>query len=566
VRACLGPALAAVLQAAASPPVPGAFVDRAAEVGVDFVHRNGMTGRRYVLEIMGSGVALLDFDSDGDLDLYFVQGGEIGTADGPPPSGSADRLYRNEWIAGGSPTGELRFVDVTAAAGIRPTGYGQGVVSGDFDNDGRVDLYRTAYGHNQLLRNVGGGLFVDVTRAAGVDDARWSTAASFLDFDRDGWLDLFVANYVAWAPTAHRTCAAASGLEDYCGPLLFPAETSRLLRNRRDGSFEDVSAASGIGGGHGNALGSAAADFDDDGRADLYVANDQQPNHLWRNRGDGSFAEQALLAGCAVSVEGAPEGSMGVVAADLDGDGHEDLFVTNLTAETNAFYRGDGRGFFDDQTARSGLGPPSLPFTSFGTVDLDYDSDGWLDLFVASGAVATIPEQAARHDPLPLKQSNQLFRNLGSGRFVEVTAAAGDVGRLNVGRGAAVGDLDNDGDPDLVVTRNHERPQVLVNALAAPAWVGLRLLTGSPGRDALGARAALRLADGRTLWRRVRTDGSYLSASDPRLLFGLGHPAAAAVELAVTWPDGRAERWDAAAVPAGRYTTLRQGTGAAIRR
>lgn len=550
--------------ASSEPPVV-AFTDATEGSGLDFVHFNGMTGNFYIPETMGPGAAFIDYDGDGDLDVYVLQGSMLDDAPlssamaphrhpGPP----RDRLYRNDTAPGdGIPSPSLRFTDVTEAAGLSPHGYGMGIASGDFDNDGHIDLYVTRWGANQLLRNLGNGRFADVTEASGSQDPRWSISASFLDFDRDGWLDLFIANYVDFRLSNHRTCFADNGSRDYCGPLAFDPQPDRLLRNRGDGTFEDVSAASGIRRAFGNGLGVVAADFNGDRWLDLYVANDEMANQLWINRRDGSFEDTALLAGCALSGEGLAESSMGVDAADVDGDGDEDLFLSHLRQQTNTLYLNDGSANFHDATAFSRLGEGSWASTGFGTAFVDYDNDGWLDLFVANGAVKTLESLAAAGDPFPLSQPNQLFRNLGHGRFEEVSAAQPAMAELAVSRGAAFGDLDNDGDTDILVLNNNGPLQLLRNDVGQDAaWVGLRLI-GPSGRDQLGAQVEIR-ADGepRSLHRRLHTGGSYASANDSRLLVGLGD-ASEPVEVIVTWPDGQSQRWSG--IPTGRYTTLRQG-------
>jgi hypothetical protein len=542
--------LAAACHRVDAPP-PGVFRDATDEAGLDFVHDHGGTGEFYFPEIMGPGGALFDYDGDGDLDLYCVQGGPLGRTAAVP--GLGDRLYRNDLDP---KTGRLRFTDVTEASGIRSRGYGMGVAAADVDNDGRVDLYVTRFGSNQLWRNRGDGRFEDVTAAAGADEPRWSTSAAFLDYDRDGWLDLFVTNYVDFRIASHRACQASTGRRDYCAPTVYRGEPDRLLHNRGDGRFEDVTGAAGILSAYGNGLGVVTADFDGDGWIDLYVANDRQHNRLWRNRGDGRFEDTALLAGVAVNMEGQPEASMGVDAGDIDNDGDEDLFMTHLTGETNTLYLNRGDGSFDDRTNALRLGLVSLRFTGFGTAFLDYDRDGWLDIVSANGAVAVTDEQVlAQH--VGYGQTDQLFRNRGDGSFEDRTAEAGPsfaVARMS--RGTAVGDVDNDGDPDLVVFNTHGPARLLLGQGDASArWIGLRLLSAD-SRDALGARVELRLDDGRSLWRRVRSDASYLSANDPRLLLGLG-ASAGALELRVHWPDGQLEAWPAP--PAGRYTTLIQG-------
>ena len=546
-------------------------MDRAKELGVDFVHANGMTGALYMPEIMGAGAAVFDFDNDGDLDLFFVQGGPFGPQAAKATGTANHRLYRNDLTIG--PKGErtLRFTDVTAASGLRLGGYGMGVAAGDFDNDGWTDLYVTALGSNQLWKNHGPDksgrvTFTEVTAKAGVDDPRWSVPAAFVDIDRDGWLDLYVGNYLKFSFEAHKPCRTPAGAPDYCGPVPADAVPDRLFRNRRDGTFEDVTTKAGITAADGPALGVSTADFNGDGWLDVYVANDETPNQLWLNQRNGTFKDDALLAGAAVSGEGRPQASMGVDAGDYDGDGDEDLVMDNLTGEGNTLYRNDGTGLFEDVSLASGVQTPSWKLTGFGAAWLDYDNDGRLDLLVVNGAVKKIEDQARAGDPLPLKQEKQLFHNIGdrgNGRFEEIGKRAGAVFSIpEVSRGAAFGDLDNDGDTDVVVSNNNGPARVLINQLGSrQPWLGLRLVTGQPGRDALGARVELRRPGKPSLWRRARSDGSYASANDPRILFGLGD-APQVDRVVVRWPSGKVEEWKG--VPVGTYTTLREGSGAAV--
>ncbi len=544
------------------------FEELAAAVGLDFVHFNGMTGELYLPENVGSGCALFDYDNDGDLDVYLVQGALFD--DGKPHAAARfpwrgempprDRLYRNDLAAGPAGRPVLRFTDVTSASGIDAPGYGMGVAAGDFDNDGFVDLYVTNLGPNQLWKNNGDGRFEDVTARAGVDDPWWSVSAAFVDVDADGWLDLYVGDYLNWNPEINKDCFGPTGVEDYCSPSSYLPIPDRLFMNRGDGTFRDATAASGVGAEKGSALGVIAADFDRDGRLDLYVANDGLPNYCWMNRGGGRLENTALLAGCALNGDGKAEASMGVDAADLDEDGDEDLFMAHLTGESNTLYVNDGRGMFEDRSVRMGLGPASQPFTGFGAAWFDQDNDGWLDLLVVNGAVKTIEALAAAGDPYPLHQPNQLFRNQGEGRYRDVSAEAGEALALSeVSRGAAFGDVDNDGDTDVLITNNAGPVRLLSNRLGnRKAWIGLRLVTGTPGRDALGAWVGVTGSGGRTLWRRVRSAASYASANDPRLLVGLADQRGPA-RVVVHWPDGGVERWSD--VPTGTYTELKQGSG-----
>ncbi len=546
------------------------FTDMAEAGGLDFVHFNGMSGEFYLVENLGGGAALFDYDNDGDLDVFITQGRMLGkgktTADAlfPPRDGESfiDRLYRNDTVKEADGKRVIRFVDVTAASGLQSAGYGMGVAAGDFDNDGWVDLYVTNLGPNQLWRNNGNGAFTDITRQAGVEEGRFSVSAAFLDYDRDGWLDLFVSNYVAFSTENNRPCYAPSSARDYCSPKVYDPLTDRLYRNRGDGAFEDVSQRTRIATETGTALGVVVADFNTDGWPDVYVANDGLANHLWMNQQDGSFQNEGLLSGTAVNIEGMAEASMGVDAADFDGDGDEDLFMTHLIGETNTIYVNDGAGWFEDRTVATGLAAGSKSRTSFGTAWFDYDNDGDLDLFIANGAVNIILSLVQAADPYPLHQPNQLFANLGDGRFKEVTARAGRIFALSeVSRGAAFGDVDNDGDTDVLVVNNNGRARLMVNNVGNRGhWLGLRLLDAN-GRDALGARVAIHRDGGAVLWRRVRAEGSYASANDPRILVGLGEESKVS-KLRVHWPGGRVEEF--AGTPVDRYTTLRQGDGAEI--
>jgi hypothetical protein len=537
------------------------FRDVTVEAGLNFQHFTGATGEFFMPEIMGSGCALFDYDRDGDLDVYLVQSTlldekkKLNEASFPPPPNwkPGNRLFRNDLI----PLGKLRFTDVTEQAGVGHIGYGMGAAVGDIDNDGDVDLYVTNFGSNILYRNNGNGSFTDVTREAGVDDPRWSTSAAFLDYDRDGDLDLYVANYVDFTVKSHKRCYSPTGELDYCTPAAYRPLTDRLFRNDSPGRFTDVTQVSGIGSVQGPGLGVTCADFNGDGWLDIYVANDGAANLLWLNQKNGKFEESGLLSGAAYGVDGMARAGMGITAGDFDNDGDEDVLITNLTREGSTLYRNNGRGSFHDATAEFELARPSFLSTGFGVGWFDYDNDGWLDLFAANGAVTLVA--ALRGTPYPFHQRNQLFHNTGAS-FREVNAQAGAALQLSeVSRGAAFGDVDNDGDIDLLVSNNNGPARLLLNETRARRhWLTVRLAGVKDNRDGLGARVAVLRKGQNPLWRRAHSDGSYLSASDGRVHFGLG--SATEIEaVVVQWPSGEKELWTG--VRANQQLTLRQHTG-----
>jgi hypothetical protein len=575
VAACLALGVGCGRSSTEEPPSPGAanaseagewFVERAKEMGLDFVHFNGMSGEVYYPEIMAPGVGLLDYDNDGDLDVYMVQGQMLGPgktlkdAIYQPRGELRDRLFRNDLSVGADGTRTLRFVDVTEQSGIDVRTYGMGVAAGDIDNDGWVDIYRTGLDRAVMLRNNGNGTFSDVTEKSGTTNRGWSVPAAFVDYDRDGRLDLFVANYLIYSLEADLDCLSVSGQPDYCPPNSYRARPSRLFHNRGNGTFEDVTTRALTGGAYGPALGVSTADFDGDGWIDIYVGNDGQANQLWLNQQNGTFKDAAFISGSAVSGGGNAEASMGIDAGDFDNDGDEDLFITNWMAQMNVVYVNDGRAAFEDRRGATGLGPPSLAKTGFGTAWFDYDNDSWLDLLAVNGSVAIIEAQARAKDPFPLKMPNQLYRNLGTGRFEDVSARAGKAFSLTeVSRGAGFGDLDNDGDTDVAIGNAAGPLHLLVNEIGnRNHWLGLRLVGATAKRDMLGARVSVLRADGSPLIRRARSDGSYASANDPRVLVGLG-AATERPRVRVQWPDGRTEEWADIAIDG--YTTLVQGTG-----
>jgi enediyne biosynthesis protein E4 len=545
------------------------FRDVAAQTGLDFVHVNGSSGQFYMPEIMGSGAAVFDYDGDADLDVFLVQGKSLGTAqtDSASRVGPGSRLFRND-LPPSPPASarqaqpalerpDLRFTDVTEQAGIRHDAVGMGVAAGDYDNDGDPDLYVTAFGPNVLYRNNGDGTFTDVTASAGVDDPRWSTSAAWVDYDRDSHLDLFVANYIDFTVTGNKTCYDSVGARDYCTPSAYHPVPGRLFRNDGRGRFVDVSTRSGINRTYGAGLGVGVGDFNGDGWLDIYVANDATPNQLWINQRDGSFVDEGPLSGAAYNAVGLPEGSMGVAVGDPDDDGDDDLFVTNLTKESHAFYVNRGRAEFEDARATTGIGAATAPYTGFGTDWFDYDNDGRLDLFIADGAVNT--QERQRGSPSPFRQPNQLLWNAGGLRFEDVSDRAGPAFAVEeISRGAAFGDLDNDGDIDIVVTNNNGPVRLLLNETAGGRGLLLNLEGVKDNRFGLGSRVELRIGPGsRTIWRRAHSDGSYLSSSDPRVHVGLG--TANRAEVTVQWVSGHRETWTGLAAGA---RTLRQGTGA----
>ena len=466
------------------------YEDVTASSGVSMVHFNGATGSYLFPEIIGSGGALFDYDNDGDLDLFAAQGAmleskPLSQALFPPDSQPHDRLFRNDTKPGGS----IIFTDVSQESGLADAQNAMGVAVGDIDNDGDVDLYVTRFGAGSLFRNNGDGTFEDITEVSGAGNPDWGVSASFTDFDGDGFLDLYIGNYCDYAVETNKACHQPE--LDYCNPITYPAAPDRLLRNRGDGTFDDVSEASGITKAFGRALGVIAADFNGDNWVDIYVANDGSVNQFWVNRGDGTFVDDALLAGNGLNEAGMPEAGMGVDAADVNGDGHQDLFVTHLMGETNTIYINKGEGIFEDQTPRLGLGGPSHPFTGFGAAFTDYDNDGDPDLFVVNGSVTRL--ENATDPSYPFDQPNQLYAN-ESGSFSDVTATAGAIFfKSEVSRGAAFGDLDNDGDEDAVIFNNSGPLRILANRYGQRnSWIGLRLI-GEHGRDAIGARVILKI-------------------------------------------------------------------------
>ncbi len=486
--------------------------------GLEFRHHHGGSGQRYFLETMSGGVVLFDYDSDGDEDVFFVDGGKLPGYAGEEPR---SRLFRND--------GGGRFVDRTDASGIRVTGYGSGGTAGDVDNDGDLDLFVTEFGADQLFVNQGNGTFVDGTARAGVADPLWSTSAAFADTDRDGDLDLYIANYVDFAVETAKPCFDPSThIVGYCGPESYHGVPHRFYRNRGDGTFEDATRAAGFGDAVAPGLGVVFGDVDNDLWPDLYVANDQKPNFLFRNRGDGTFEDISLLSGTALSGTGRAEAGMGVDIDDYDGDGLMDIVVTNFELESNGLYRNLGSGTFSDNRFIAQIAEASLPFLAFGVDLADLDNDGDLDLVIANGHINDRAPDVMEGSQYA--QRNQVFENLGTGKFREDKATGMDV--VRVSRALATGDLDDDGDLDVVIVNSNDLAEVYENVGEKNGrWLSVELKGG------IGARLEL-VAGGKTQIRDVRTASSYQAQNALAAHFGLGS-GTGADRLTVKWPNGK---------------------------
>lgn len=538
---------------AARAGMPITLVDVAQEAGVRVVNRCGGPEKNYLLDVSGNGAAFFDYDNDEDMDLLVVNGStfESFRAGGDPMA----VLYNN--------SGDGTFTDVTAQSGLNARGWGQGVCVADFDNDGFQDFYLTAYGPNFLFRNQGDGTFSNVTETAQVGDLRWSTNCAFGDYDRDGYVDLYVSNYVLMneeiTPVRGDDDPGCKymGKDVMCGPRGLPGQSDVLYRNNGDGSFADVTDSAGLAdpGYYGFAV--AFSDLNNDGWPDLYVANDSNPNFLFRNNQDGTFSEIALEANAALSEDGQEQAGMGLGVGDYNNDGNLDLFVTNFSHDTNTLYRNDGDGLFSVVTFPAGLGDSSLRYLAWGTGFADLDNDGWLDLFVANGHI--YPEIDHYAVGTTFRQRNQLYRNLGNGRFADVTEQAGEVLRAEQSsRGVAFGDYDNDGDADLLVVNLDERPLLLrTDSPPNHHWITLRLLGTKSNRDAIGARVIAHVGE-RVQTAEVRSGGSYLSHSDLRVHFGLGQETRVR-RLEVRWPSGLVEVFEN--LEGDRFLLVREGQG-----
>jgi len=559
VKAALPAGLALLALAAAAAEdaaLPYSFTEVARSAGLTAATVfGGQKSNRYLLETTGCGAAFLDFDGDGWLDVFLVNGTTLeGFPRGQEP---ISHLYRNR--RDGS------FEDVTTRSGLGQSGWGQGVCVGDYDNDGREDLYVTSYGQNRLHHNLGDGRFEDVTQAAGVLDprTRWGTGCAFIDYDRDGHLDLFAANYIdldlATAPVPESGLCRYKGIPVACGPPGLSGGKNVLYRNRGDGRFEDVSERAGILKARGTyGLGVSTLDFDADDWPDLYVANDSNPSTLYRNNRDGTFTDVALEAGCALSLDGKNQAGMGVAVGDYDHNGTMDIFKSNFAGDTSTLYANTGDGFCEDRTYAGGMGV-NTRWLGWGAGFVDLDNDGWLDVFLTNGHV--YPEVWQLPTEAGYAQRKVIYRNLGSGRFEDVTERLGSpVADPRPGRGTAFGDYDNDGDLDALVNNVNDTPDLYrLDLRSGHHWLTLKLQGTRSNRNAIGARVRCVTALG-VQYQEVRGGGSYISQNDLRVHFGLG-AATTVASLEVRWPSGLVEEWRELAVD--RILTLTEGSGTA---
>jgi enediyne biosynthesis protein E4 len=508
------------------------FTDVTARAGIRFRHESGAFGRKYLPETMGSGVAFVDLDGDGRPDLLFVNSKRWPGRPGPR---SLPAFYRNN--------GNGTFTDVTRGSGLDVEIYGLGVTAADYDNDGRVDVYLTGLGGNRLFRNLGGGRFADTTARAGVAGGGFGTSAAFFDFDKDGRLDLFVCNYVDWSIEKDLFCTLDGTRKSYCTPESYKGQSPALYRNRGDGTFEDATAKAGLRDPSSKALGVAVLDYDDDSWPDLFVANDTQPNKLYRNRKDGTFADVGMAAGVAFSEAGVARAGMGVDAADYDGSGRPSLVIGNFSNEMMALYHNEGTGLFIDEAPTTTIGQATLLSLSFSCFFFDYDLDGRPDIFAANGHVSD--DIQAVQTRVRYAQPPHLFHNLGDKRFEVADATAGaDFARPMVGRGAAYADYDGDGDLDLVITANNGAARLFRNdGGSRNHYLRVRTVGTASNRDGIGARVSV-AAGGRRQWAVVKTGSSYCSQSELPLTFGLGD-AAVPARVEVRWPSGRVDAVDA---------------------
>ena len=524
------------------------FTDVSSSAGIAFRHVSGAFGRKYLPETMGSGCAFVDIDNDGWQDIVLVNSMRWPGQRGAGPSYPA--LYRNN--------GNGTFTDVTRQSGLAVEFYGLGVAAADYDNDGLADLYLTGLGQNRLFRNMGGGRFSDVTARAGVADSGFSTSAAWFDYDRDGRLDLYVAHYVQWSINADLFCTLDGKTKSYCTPESYKGQSGTLFRNRGDGTFENTTRRAGLDDPASKGLGVALVDFDADGWVDFFVANDTQPNRLYRNRRDGTFADVGVQAGVAFNEAGMARAGMGVDAGDFDGSGRQSLVIGNFSNEMMALYHNEGNGLFIDDAPTSAIGRSTLLTLTFACFFFDVDLDGWLDIFAANGHVADDIERV--QPTVKYAQPPHVFRNSGGGRFDEITSTLGAaMNRPMVARGAAYADIDLDGDLDVLVTTNNGPARLLRNDGGnRNRFVRVLLQGTTSNRDAIGARIAVTTAGRAPISAFVKTGSSYLSQSELPVTVGLGS-ASTLTAVTVTWPDGKVETLAPPAV--NHFVTVKEGRG-----
>jgi hypothetical protein len=509
------------------------YTDIRKSAGITFVQDSTETDEKYYLETMGTGVAWIDYDQDGLMDLYFVQSGATDAYKPAKPLRSA--LYHNN--------GDGTFTDVTVKAGVGGEGhYGQGVAVGDFDNDGYPDLYVTGYGRAILYHNNGDGTFTDVTAKAGVaDDGEWSTSAGWFDYDKDGWLDLVVTNYIEWTPKNNLWCGDRKpGYRSYCNPNNYKGQKTRLYHNNHDGTFTDVSDKSGVGLPESKGMGLVLADFNNDGWPDIAIANDTWPNFLFQNNHDGTFTDVSLISGLAASEDGRYEAGMGIDAADVDGDGFLDIYITHLDMELNRLYHNNGDGTFTDDTYGSGIGNKAILLSGVSAKFIDYDNDGWPDIVQANGAM--VDNVSLYQSLVSYKEPLLMFHNLGKGRFEKSSDSLGpDFTRPVAGRGLATADFNNDGGVGIAVNVRGDFPEILRNDGGnSNNWLEVLLIGTKSNRDGIGS--VLKLTSGGVVQVDQAKGGtSYMSASDPRIHFGLGKRAKVE-SLVITWPSGQVDK------------------------
>jgi hypothetical protein len=527
--------------------LPVRFNNVAAKVGVSFKNENGASPDKLLPETMTGGAVIFDYDNDGWPDLFFVNGGSF--VDSKAAAAARHRLYRN--------TGNGKFTDVTESSGIEISGFGMGACSADYDNDGWADLYVTAVGGNKLYHNTGKNSFTDVTEVAGVGAGLWSASCAFADIDNDGHVDLYVTRYVDFALDNKKVCMLFQDVRSYCHPNVYRSVPDILYRNNGDGTFTDITKKAGVYEAAGNGLGVVFGDYDNDGWQDIYVANDATPNFLFHNKGKGVFEEVGFWAGTAVGFDGKALSGMGTDMGDINGDGLLDIFVTNLDGQTHSLYKNLGKGLFANVTFASGVGESTLPYVGFGAAFVDYDNDGDLDLAVANGDV--IDNVKLIRDSSSYEQLNLLLRNDGTGKFTSVAAVSGPGFALKkASRALAVGDLDNDGDLDIVVSNVGDTADVLQNDGGNRSNSLLVRTVGSrSNRDGIGARLKLSVG-GRILVRDVKAGSSYLSQNDLRVHFGMGN-ATKADRLEIRWPSGVVDTIEG--IEANQILTVREGSG-----